>query len=96
MPKQKRKKRPIAPLDERHYLAAALIASGECGYGEIALRVGVDRRTLLRWRKRKDFDRELRKARAKIAEEVRKSFGDRKRLKTREDIFEYFGAMGIA
>lgn len=94
--KRKRRKRAVAPLDARHYLAVALIASGEYSYGEIASRVGVDRRTLLRWRKRKDFDKELRKARAKIAEEVRKSFGDRKRLKTREDIFEYFGAMGIA
>lgn len=95
MSKRKRKKRALVPLDARHYQAIELIASGYHKYGEIAQMVGVDRRTLLRWRKRKDFDMELRKARVRIAEKVRKSFGDRKRLKTSEDIREYFAAMGI-
>lgn len=92
---RKRKKRALAPLDSRHYRAAELIAAGYHKYGEIAAMVGVDRRTLLRWRKRKDFDKELRKARVRIGEEIRKSFGERKRLKTREDIRDYFAAMGI-
>lgn len=95
MSKRKHKKRALVPLDARHYRAIGLIAGGYHKYGEIAHMVGVDRRTLLRWRKRKDFDMELRKARVRIAEEVRKSFGDRRRLKTREDIREYFAAMGI-
>lgn len=93
--KKKRKKRAPAPLDSRHYRAIELISDGRHKYGEIAARVGVDRRTLLRWRKRKDFDKELRRARAKTVDEMRKSFGDRKRPKTSADIFEYFGAMGI-
>ncbi|PQP86186.1 phBC6A51 family helix-turn-helix protein [Paenibacillus sp. AR247] len=90
----KRKRRKY-PLDSRHFIAVELIVSGDYGYGEIAEILGVNRRTLLRWRKRKDFDKELRKARGRRVEAIRKALGDRKRIKSSADIREYFTEIGF-
>lgn len=58
----KRKKRTRPPLDARHYLAIELLTSVPTqNLEDIAGACGVDRRTLFRWRLRKDFERELRK-----------------------------------
>lgn len=50
------------PLDERHMRALSLLSDiPRKNYEEIAAELGIDRRTLYRWRARTDFERELRK-----------------------------------
>ncbi|RAV03036.1 phBC6A51 family helix-turn-helix protein [Paenibacillus sp. YN15] len=50
------KRRP--PLDERHYRAIEMLTRvPRMNYEEIAAELGVDRRTLYRWRERPDFQR---------------------------------------
>lgn len=59
---EKRKKRSRPPLDERHYLAIELLTTVPTpNLDDIARACTVDRRTLYRWRQRKDFARELRR-----------------------------------
>lgn len=72
---KKRKKRARPPLDERHMVAIELLANYRTRYtlDEIAEMVTVDRRTLYRWRQRKDFAREYDKAVRKHVERVRRS-----------------------
>lgn len=61
------------PLAERHYRAIELLAEvPRKNYDEIAAAVGIDRRTLFRWRERKDFERELQKAIDKRLSSMRK------------------------
>lgn len=49
------------PLDERHLRAISMLANVPTPtLEEVSAAVGVDRRTLYRWRHRKDFDRLLR------------------------------------
>ncbi|MEC0167488.1 phBC6A51 family helix-turn-helix protein [Paenibacillus graminis] len=92
--KSKRRGRPVTPLDARHYQAIALLADGRMSYCEIARTCGVDRRTLQRWRQRKDFDRELRKVNAKLMNEWRKASRERMRLRTAQDMTWFFDAIG--
>ncbi|WP_339274469.1 phBC6A51 family helix-turn-helix protein [Paenibacillus sp. FSL W8-0426] len=94
MRRSKRRGRPVAGLDERHRQAIALLAEGRLRYGEIADRVGVDRRTLHRWRKRKDFERELRKVLARMEREWRRTSRERSRLRSSEDMTWFFSAVG--
>jgi|GEM_PF-5576710 len=48
--------RRINPLDDRHYEAVRLLTSvPRLNLEQIARKVGVDRRTLYRWRQRTDF-----------------------------------------
>ncbi|WP_449601061.1 phBC6A51 family helix-turn-helix protein [Paenibacillus sp. Marseille-Q9583] len=57
-----RKKRARPPLDERHYLAIELLTTVPTpNLDDIAQACTIDRRTLYRWRQRKDFDKEMRK-----------------------------------
>lgn len=70
---KKRKKRIRPALDERHYIAIELLTSVPTpNLADIAQACAVDRRTLYRWRKRSDFDRELRKVSRKKAEAMRR------------------------
>jgi predicted DNA-binding transcriptional regulator AlpA len=71
VPRKKTKRgRPISPLDERHYLAIELLTTVPTpNLEEIARACGVDRRTLYRWRQRKDFTRELDKVQRRKTEE---------------------------
>ncbi|MFD2876636.1 hypothetical protein ACFTAO_12775 [Paenibacillus rhizoplanae] len=56
MAQRKRKKRSRQPLDERHYLAIELLTTVPTpNLDDIARACTVDRRTLYRWRLRKDF-----------------------------------------
>lgn len=61
MPRKKPKRgRPVTPLDERHYYAIELLTTVPTpNLEEIARACAVDRRTLYRWRLRRDFTREL-------------------------------------
>lgn len=70
----RRKKRTRPPLDDRHRLAIELLTTIPTqNLEDIAKACGVDRRTLFRWRLRKDFERELRKVQErKSAEYSRK------------------------
>lgn len=59
---KRRKKRRRPDLDDRHRLAIELLTSVPTqNLEDIAQACGVDRRTLYRWRLRKDFQHELRK-----------------------------------
>ncbi|MBY3623631.1 helix-turn-helix domain-containing protein [Acinetobacter sp. CUI P1] len=93
--KSKRRGRPVAPLDARHYQAIELLADGRLGYAEIASSVNVNRRTLQRWRQRKDFDRELRKLQTQLANEWRRASRERMRLRTSQDMTRFFDALGV-
>lgn len=93
--KSKRRGRPVPPLDARHYRAIALLAEGRLGYAETAVIVGVDRRTLQRWRQRKDFDRELRKLQTQLANQWRRASRERMRLRTSQDMTRFFDALGV-
>ncbi|MCM3175941.1 phBC6A51 family helix-turn-helix protein [Paenibacillus sp. MER 99-2] len=54
----KKRKRRRADLDDRHYLAIELLTTVPTpNLDDIARTCGVDRRTLYRWRLRKDFDK---------------------------------------
>ncbi|WP_342438155.1 helix-turn-helix domain-containing protein [Paenibacillus sp. FSL L8-0436] len=86
--------RPVAPMDARHYQAIALLVDGRMSYCEIADSIGVNRRTLQRWRQRKDFDRELRKLETRIANEWRRATRERMRLRTAQDMTWFFDAIG--
>lgn len=64
----RRKKRRIRypkrrlPLQPYHYRAIDMLTQvPRMNYEEIASELGVNRRTLFRWRQRPDFDRELRR-----------------------------------
>ncbi|MCP1186444.1 phBC6A51 family helix-turn-helix protein [Paenibacillus sp. 1781tsa1] len=94
MRRSKQKGRPVAELDARHYRAIALLVDGSLSYGEIADSIGIDRRTLHRWRKRKDFDRELRKVLTRIEREWRRTTRDRLRLRSAYDMTWFFDAVG--
>jgi hypothetical protein len=94
MARKSKRGRPVAPLDVRHYQAIALLADGRLGYAETAASVGVDRRTLQRWRQRKDFDKELRKLEGKLANEWRRASRERMRLRTAQDMTWFFDAIG--
>ncbi|KGE20790.1 helix-turn-helix domain-containing protein [Paenibacillus wynnii] len=94
MARNSKRGRPVSPLDERHYQAIALLADGRMNYSDIADSVGVTRRTLQRWRQRKDFDRELRKVNAKLVNEWRRTSRERMRLRTAQDMTWYFNAIG--
>ncbi|OKP81838.1 hypothetical protein A3844_24960 [Paenibacillus helianthi] len=96
MARKSKRGRPVAPLDERHYRAIALLADGRMNYSEVARTCGVERRTLHRWRQRKDFDRELRKLSAKLVNEWRRTSRERMRLRTAQDMTWYFDAIGTA
>lgn len=55
---KKKRKRRRAELDDRHYLAIELLTTVPTpNLDDIARACGVDRRTLYRWRLRKDFDK---------------------------------------
>ncbi|MNM83863.1 hypothetical protein D3C81_959330 [compost metagenome] len=95
MARKPKRGRPVPPLDERHYQAIALLVAGRMGYAEIAKAIGVDRRTLHRWRKRKDFDRALRKAFDKHTNEWRRSARVRRWPHTADDIARVFKATGL-
>lgn len=94
MRRSKRKGRPVAELDARHYRAITLLADGRLSYGEIADRIGIDRRTLHRWRIRKDFDRELRKVMTRNEREWRRTTRDLLRLRSAHDMTWFFDAVG--
>lgn len=67
------KRKKYRPLDERHFRAIEMIADiHRLNYEIIAKRLSVDRRTLYRWRKRKDFAEMLRKT---IDRNIREKFG---------------------
>jgi DNA invertase Pin-like site-specific DNA recombinase len=98
MAKKKRKPRTRPPLDERHYRAIELLALKRVHntLDDIAAGVGVDRRTLYRWRQRKDFDKELRKARRKmIAERRRKIPRTNFRAFTAFELTEWYRSTGV-
>lgn len=71
--RKRRKKRTRPPLDDRHYLAIELLTTvPTLNLEDIAKQCVVDRRTLYRWRMRKDFERELRKVQQRKIEECRR------------------------
>ncbi|MBP1905511.1 hypothetical protein J2Z32_002141 [Paenibacillus turicensis] len=72
--KKPKRGRPRTPLDIRHYLAIELLTTSPTeNLEDIAKACGVDRRTLFRWRERKDFTRELNKVQQrKINEYIRR------------------------
>jgi hypothetical protein len=73
---RKRKKRARPPLDERHYVAIELLTTVPTpNLDEISRICTIDRRTLYRWRQRKDFDKELRKVSRMKFEAVRRRRG---------------------
>ncbi|WP_416293095.1 phBC6A51 family helix-turn-helix protein [Paenibacillus illinoisensis] len=94
MSRRKRRGRPVAILDARHHQAITLLAEGRLSYGEIADNIGIDRRTLHRWRMRKDFDRELRKVMARNEREWRRTMQSRLRLRSAHDMTWFFDAVG--
>lgn len=94
---KRRKKRTRPPLDDRHRLAIELLTTIPTqNLEEIAQACLVDRRTLYRWRLRKDFQREQRKV------QERKNAEYRRRLRQRRaqvldvgDIEEIFRAFRL-
>lgn len=71
--KKPKRGRPASPLDERHYRAIELLTTVPTpNLEEIARACGVDRRTLYRWRQRRDFARELDKVQRRKTEEYRR------------------------
>lgn len=96
MARKPKRGRPVTPLDERHYQAIALLVSGTMGYDDVARACGVDRRTLYRWRQRKDFDRALRKAFDKKSNEWMRVMRSRRVPRTVDDIAWFFGKLGYA
>lgn len=98
MPRKKTKRgRPISPLDERHYLAIELLTTVPTpNLEEIARACGVDRRTLYRWRQRKDFTRELDKVQRRKTEEYNRWLRAKiKYVMTARDIEETFRMCGL-
>ena len=57
-------------LSAQHHQTIDLILEGKHEYGEVAKQIGIHRRTLERWRKRKDFSIELTKRRKTITAQV--------------------------
>lgn len=72
---KKKRKRRRAELDDRHYLAIELLTTVPTpNLDDIARACGVDRRTLYRWRLRKDFDKAWRElGRQKAAARFRRA-----------------------
>jgi transposase-like protein len=98
VPRKKTKRgRPISPLDERHYLAIELLTTVPTpNLEEIARACGVDRRTLYRWRQRKDFTRELDKVQRRKTEEYNRWLRAKiKYVMTARDIEETFRMCGL-
>lgn len=89
--------RPASPLDERHYLAIELLTTVPTpNLEEIARACGVDRRTLYRWRQRKDFTRELDKVQRRKTEEYNRWLRAKiKYVMTARDIEETFRMCGL-
>lgn len=76
---KRRKKRARPPLDDRHRLAIELLTSvPRPTREEIGRRCGVCRRTLHRWERRKDFQKELRKVQNRKSAEYRRRLRQRK------------------
>lgn len=77
--------RPSLPLDERHYYAIELLVQGRWDYTEVAKQTGVSRRTLYRWRQRKDFKREINKELKRKARERQQANKERMKPRTLDD-----------
>lgn len=95
--KKPKRGRPISPLDERHYLAIELLTTvPTLNLDEIAQACGVDRRTLYRWRRRRDFARELEKIQRRKSEEYRRWLNAKiKYVMGAKDIEETFLICGL-
>ncbi|MCL6458140.1 MAG: hypothetical protein K6T85_09055 [Gorillibacterium sp.] len=96
MAQKKRKKRARPPLDERHYLAIELLTTAPTkNLDDIARACMVNRRTLYRWRLRKDFERELRKVHERKMNERSRSLKGRFKLRSVADIEWFFNTIGV-
>ncbi|MCM3497656.1 phBC6A51 family helix-turn-helix protein [Paenibacillus sp. FSL K6-1566] len=95
---KRRKKRARPPLDDRHRLAIELLtAVPSQNLEDIAQACGVNRRTLFRWRLRKDFERELRKVQQRKADEYRRRMKRKfnARITDARDLEEVFRVMDL-
>lgn len=93
----KKRRRPSRrpPLDARHHRAIEMLAGLRVDYADVAKALGISRMTLWRWRQRKDFEKESRKAIARfVAKKCRVTHG-KFRLTNAEDIEQYFRIAGI-
>lgn len=94
----KRKKRARPPLDDRHRLAIELLTMVPTpNLEDIAKACYVDRRTLYRWRLRKDFDKELRKVSERKSDEYRRMINRefKTRLTNAKDFEQVFQALQL-
>lgn len=94
----KRKKRRRPDLDDRHLVAIELLTTVPTPtLEEIAQVCGVDRRTLYRWRLRKDFQREMRKAQDRKLNEFRRSMRRQfdARITNAKDLEAVFNALQL-
>ncbi|MEI2284439.1 phBC6A51 family helix-turn-helix protein [Paenibacillus polysaccharolyticus] len=88
----KKRKRRRAELDDRHYLAIELLTTVPTpNLDDIARHCYVDRRTLYRWRLRKDFQRELTKAQERKHKHFRLKLSEIRRVEDFEFIFRAAG-----
>jgi transposase-like protein len=87
--------RPILPLDGRHYYAIELLVQGRYDYTEVAEQTGVSRRTLYRWRQRKDFKREINKELKRKARERQQANKERMSVRTLDDLDRIFRACDL-
>lgn len=95
----KKRKRRRAELDDRHYLALELLTTVPTpNLDDIARECSVDRRTLYRWRLRRDFDkayRELSRHKATVQyRRVKRISSEIRRVEDIEFILRVNGLLG--
>lgn len=92
---KKKRKRRRGELDDRHYLAIELLTTVPTpNLDDIARHCYVDRRTLYRWRLRKDFHRELEKAQERKQKRFRVKLSEIRRVEDIEFILRVNGLLG--
>lgn len=90
MAKKKRRKRTRPPLDRRHYRAIDLLTTApSMNRAIIARECGVNRRTLLRWELRKDFEIERTKVMNRKMEPIRNRINRARRPLNNVDDIEW-------
>ncbi|WP_134911396.1 phBC6A51 family helix-turn-helix protein [Paenibacillus sp. IHB B 3084] len=85
------------PLSDIHYAAIALLSDVKRpSHKEIARRLGITRMTLYRYRKRPDFQRELKREIKRRTEELMRENRGRARVRAARDIEWFFRESGLS